>query len=136
MNAISSSLHSGLRAGPHGGLLRRDRGRGCRRNRRVAQEILLVARGLELKARQQGIVSTHPSGGTVLKSETRVAIEDPVHPVKECPVVRQQPNAGADVPGLGPRPDTDVVVHLEIPDAQIPYEEVDHLVEVFHSRRV
>ena len=125
-----------LWTGPHRGLLRCDRGCGCRRNRRVAQEILLVARGLELKTRQQGIVSPHPSGGTVLNGEAGVTIKDPVHPVKESPVVSQHPYAGADVPGLGPWPDIDVVVHLEIPDAQVSCEEVDYLVEMSYSRRV
>src|SRR6185437_2204896 len=123
-----------LRVGPHGRLLWRDRGGGGRRDRRVAEVFLLVARGLELQAGQQRIVGAHAAGGAVLDYQPGIAVEYGVQPVELGPVRGEQPRAGAQAASIRARPDGDVVVELEVPDAQLADQEVDYLVQVFHRR--
>ena len=59
-----------------------------------------------------------------------MAIEDAIDPVEESAVVRKHAGARTQAPGLGPWPNVDVVIHLQVADTQVVHKEVDHLVEV------
>ena len=60
-------------------------------------------------------------------------VEERVNPLQERPVVSQQPDAGSDRRRLGPGRDVYVVVHLQVPDAQVLDKEIDDFVEVLAS---
>ena len=125
-----------LRVGPVGGLLRGDGGRGRRRDRRVAERVLLVAGRLQLETGQQRVVDAHPARAAVLEHQAGVPVEDGVQPVELRPVGLEQPRPRAQAAAVGTRRDLDVVVQLEISDAEVADHEVHHLVQVLHRRRV
>ena len=63
-------------------------------------------------------------------------VEDGVEPVEQCPVVPEQPDSFTHAAGVGPRPDVEVVIELQVTDPEVGDQEVDHLIEVPACRRV
>ncbi len=63
-------------------------------------------------------------------------VEEGVNPLEERPVVSQQPDAGSDRGPIGPWPDVYVVVHLQVPDAEVLDKRTDDFVEMLPGARV
>lgn len=128
--------HGGLGVGPVGRLLGQDRHRRRHGDRRIPLEVLLVAGGLEVHPGQQGVVHAHRPGSAVLQDQCGMPVQDPVQPVQVGAVVGEQSGAGAVGVEVGAHARVDVVVELEIADAELFDQAVDRLVQVRDRGRV
>src|SRR3954468_13960221 len=122
--------HVRLRVGPDAGLLGQQRHRCRRGDGRVAPEVLLVAGRLQVHPRQQGVVHAHGPRRAVLQDESGVPVQHLVQPGQVSAVVGEQPGTGAVGVAVGADAGVDVVVELEVADAELVHQPVDRLVQV------